>query len=366
MAAPSPHPNAHDTYLATRRFGSLDGVRFLCILAVLWHHGPRFDILPDPPQILTRGFLGVDFFFVLSGYLITTLLLREEARHGRFSLRAFYWRRVCRIVPVYFLVVSLAAILFIGVKGQGQYLDILPHYYLFLSNFLPQDIPLLEPTWSLAVEEQYYLLWPLLLLALPRRWIMPALVVAIAVNVVGAMGAFGPGIPAGPLLLSLPTATYAPILMGSLSALILHNPRGFDATQALLGHRLTPLAAFATLVAVIQLTPGDVTGLPNLLIHTVMCLCLVSVVLREVHVLRPILAFRPIARVGEISYGIYLYHLFALTAVSEAAQMLGLAPGMLFFLAYVLLSILVSEISFRTFEAYFLRLKNKRFTPTTA
>ena len=366
MASQPDQADPYQTYRSVRRFGALDGLRFICIFAVLWHHGPRFDILPDPPQILTRGFLGVDFFFVLSGYLITTLLLREEARNGRFSLRQFYWRRICRIVPVYFLVVSLAAFLFIGLKGERHYLEILPYYYLFLSNFLTHDIPLLEPTWSLAVEEQYYLLWPLLLLLLPRRWIVPALAVTVAINVLGAMGHLGRPIPVDPLLLTLPTATYAPILMGSFTAILLHDPRGFRAVYGLLGHRLTPLIAFAALIAAVQFTPGDVTGLPNLLIHSAMCLCIITLVLREDHLLRPVLSFRPVARVGEISYGIYLYHLFALTAVSEAAQAAGLQPGLLTFLAYVLVSILVSEVSFRTFEAYFLRLKSRRFTPRTA
>lgn len=354
---------SYRAYRDLRRFGSLDGLRFLCIFAVLWHHGPYLGTTSEPVQILARGFLGVDFFFVLSGYLITTLLLREEAREGQFSLRRFYWRRICRIVPIYFLVVSLAALLFIGLNGERQYLDILPYYYLFLSNFLTEDIPLLAPTWSLAVEEQYYLLWPLLLLVLPRRWIVPVLLAGIALNVAGAMGLLAVigirPVPLGHLVLALPTATYAPILMGSLTAILLHDPRGFAAAYRLLGHRFAPLAAFFGLACVIQFTPADVTGLPNLAIHAMMCLSLVSIVVREDHLLRPVLAFRPVARVGEISYGIYLYHLFALHAVTQIAKVAGLGPSFVF-LAYTLLSILVAEMSFRTVEAYFLKLKNRR------
>lgn len=183
---------AFAAYRATLRFSCLDGLRFFCILAVLWHHGPVHTAMADPAPILGRGFLGVDFFFVLSGFLITTLLLREEARTGYFSLRGFYWRRILRIVPVYFFVVTLCSVYYVLVRGETQYAGLVPFYYLFLSNFLVTDIPLLAPTWSLAVEEQYYLLWPLLLVALPRRWILPVLGGLIAVNVAGIVGAFAP------------------------------------------------------------------------------------------------------------------------------------------------------------------------------
>ncbi|MEE4135728.1 MAG: acyltransferase [Desulforhopalus sp.] len=180
-------PEYH-VYRSIRHFGSLNGLRFFCIFAVLWHHAPIWTSMQDAPVLLQRGFLGVDFFFVLSGFLITTLLLREEDQNGRFSLKGFYWRRCLRIVPVYFLVVTLLAVYFIGVKGQSEYLELLSFYYLFLSNLLIGDIPILAPTWSLSVEEQYYLVWPLLLLATPRRFILPVLAVLIMLNVVAVTG----------------------------------------------------------------------------------------------------------------------------------------------------------------------------------
>ncbi len=94
-------PPGFDDYRAARRFSNLDGLRFICIALVLWHHANPF---PDSPlNLFGRGFLGVDFFFVLSGFLITTLLLREADAHGRFSLRDFYLRRIIRIIPVYFV-----------------------------------------------------------------------------------------------------------------------------------------------------------------------------------------------------------------------------------------------------------------------
>ena len=88
--------NGHADYLARKYFVGLDGIRALAIIAVVWHHVWQPQItLP----ILKRGFVGVDLFFVLSGFLISTLLIREKAKYGRISLKNFWMRRILRLVP---------------------------------------------------------------------------------------------------------------------------------------------------------------------------------------------------------------------------------------------------------------------------
>lgn len=144
------HDSAYERYQAVRFFSSLDGLRFICIGMVLWHHSPARVALEDAGRFWGRGFTGVDFFFVLSGFLITTLLLREEEATGRISLSDFYRRRILRIVPVYFFVVTAICLYYIGWKGMDELRPLVPYYYLFLSNFLIDDIPLLSITWSLA------------------------------------------------------------------------------------------------------------------------------------------------------------------------------------------------------------------------
>lgn len=354
----------HRTYLATRHFGSLDGLRFIAISAVIWHHTPIWAGLTDVSVLFARGHTGVDLFFVLSGFLITTLLLREETARGAFSLRAFYWRRALRIIPIYFLVVSVAGFYAIVIKGRTEDLAILPYYYLFLSNFLKvEDIGFLAPTWSLSMEEQYYMLWPALLLLVPRRWILPVLVALILANVLSALGLFEwlglLPIDGRYLRFDVCCTTYAPILMGSLCALLLNSPAGYAALRPLTGFRAAPWLWFALLLVALAGFPGALEGIPNLVVHTLMCLLLVSLVIREDNAMAPLLRLRPIERIGQISYGIYLYHLFALAIVTKAFEVMGFTSWGWVLLLYYALAILIAEISFRTYEAWFLRLRRR-------
>lgn len=343
------------TYRTKRHFGSLDGLRFVCIGAVIWHHGPWIGDLETPNLLLTRGFLGVDFFFVISGFLITTLLLREQDAHGYFDLRHFYWRRLLRIVPIYFLVVAVNTLYAVFVQGQPEMLALLPYYLLFVSNFLTEHIPNLAVTWSLSVEEQYYLIWPLMLMLVPRRWIVPMLSGLITVNVLGHMGLLSwlgiPSMSFGPITLHLPP--YAPILMGSVVAILLHSPHGFVMLEPVLARRGTILIGSVLLAIALMYLPGTVIGWPAFLIHCAMCVVLMSVVMREDHVLRWALMNRAVARIGQISYGMYLYHLMFLTLGYKILDALGLysAPALFFF--YFALTVVAAEISFRTIEAWF-------------
>ncbi len=360
----SPAQIAHDRYRTTRHFGSLDGLRFICIAAVIWHHAPKWDGWRDISVFFLRGHVGVDFFFVLSGFLITTLLLREETATGRFNLRSFYWRRFLRIIPIYFLVVSIAAFHAIVIKGHTEQLAILPYYFLFLSNFLVgEDIGFLSITWSLAVEEQYYMLWPALLLLMPRRWVITVLILLIAVNVLAAMEVFRlvgvHPIDVAHLRLQISGATYAPILMGSLAAIMLHRPTGFAALHPLTAFRGAALIWFIALLVALAGFPGALEGMPNLVVHSLMTLMLVSLVIREDNTMAPMLKLAPIARVGQISYGIYLYHLFALAIVNKALEILGIANTSWVLMFYFALSIMIAEISFRTYEAWFMRFRQK-------
>lgn len=354
-------PGAHAAYLARGHFGLLDGLRFVSIAAVLFHHAPIRLALTDNSILAGRGFLGVDFFFVISGFLITTLLLRERDRTGRISLRGFYWRRALRILPLYFLVVTVVGAYFVFVKNEPGAAERWPYYYLFLANFLDGHISLLQPTWSLSVEEQYYVLWPALLVFLPLRALLPVLGVLILLNVVGIMGLTGLVAPEAHILrFALPSSTYAPILIGSALAIGLHARSSHERLAAVLGRVWSGPAFAALLVGLLLVLPGDLRGLPNLAIHLTMAALLGALVIREDGPLAPVLRAAPIARIGAISYGIYLLHLIGLDIAQRLVGVLGASPGgWLLHALYLGISFALAELSFRTFEKFFLDMRHK-------
>ena len=358
MASQEDTPSPYKAYINQKHFGHLDGLRFICISMVLWHHYSPIE--RSTAQLFSRGFLGVDFFFVLSGFLITTLLLRETRTYGQFSMKNFYIRRAVRIIPVYYFVVTVISLYYIVAQGQTEYLAGTPYYYLFLSNFLTEHTPLLEITWSLSVEEQYYLLWPLLLLILPGRIMVPTCLFLIALNVIIALDLFGiDPISGGVLLFKLPNATYAPIIMGSLAAVLLDKPRSFEGLYRFTHQRWAALVGFVFLVLVFQFGPSNVIGLQNFIIHRAMTFILIALIVREDNPLSPFLKNRIVKRVGAVSYGVYLYHLIALDVTHRGTGAVGVDNPWAIFTIYCLLSYVMAEISFRPLEAYFQRFRPK-------
>jgi len=172
-------------------FPNLDGLRFISFFLVfLYHTYMTFfnnikDSSPDTFDYIQRlfqhGNLGVNFFFVLSGFLITYLLIREKEYTGKIHVPNFYVRRILRIWPLFYLCVFIGFVVFPFVKkfmGQSPHEIANPVYYLaFANNFdfmhsWPQkpDATLLSVLWSVAVEEQFYLTWPLILSLVPFRF----------------------------------------------------------------------------------------------------------------------------------------------------------------------------------------------------
>lgn len=145
----------HDEYLETRRFPALDGVRAVAaLLVVIFHYG-------GPSWVQANGWIGVHLFFVLSGYLITTLALREEASNGRVSLAEFYIRRAFRILPVNYVVMGVVVV-FAYFRGMGLrqsgIVATLPWNVVFLGEY--HFMALYGHSWTLGVEQKFYLVWP--------------------------------------------------------------------------------------------------------------------------------------------------------------------------------------------------------------
>ncbi len=346
-------------FQATRTFGSLDGLRALSIAAVVWHHtGAK-----PSPGLAAHGFLGVDLFFVISGFLITTLLLRERQHSGSISLGNFWIRRSLRIFPPYFaLLLAMAVALgfvFPNARMRDPFFDELPYLATYTSNWV-EMATLFGITWSLATEEQFYLAWPLVERFL-ARWIAPLLALALAFNQALNFGLLDAWLEnsIGVSRSDLPVlqATFTPILLGVVLAHALASAEAHTRIAAALGSRAAAPLAFVLVVA-LAAWPANLAGLPRLSIHLAMTALVAACVLREDNGLARILELRPIARVGAVSYGVYLYHLIAMHG---AAKLWGSVPPphVARFAATLGLSVVIAELSYRCFEARFLRLKTR-------
>jgi len=342
----------HDQYLAQRYFGSLDGLRCLSILPVIWHHAT-----PRPlPGIWGKGPAGVDLFFCISGFLITTLLVREQARTGTIALGAFYFRRGLRILPLYYALLLAYALLALFMSPaqpqRAHFFRTLPLYGSFTANWFA-DFGVAYPipfsfAWSLCIEQQFYAFWP----ALVRRLRAQRALLAMALLLLVDYWAEHSGIAGyqGRIV----TSFAAPIGLGALVALALDQPFAYSACLRLLGRAWSaPLALFA--VFALLLWPGA----PLLAFQVSLALLVASCVVVERHGLSWLLRARAVSYVGAISYGLYLLNPTAIGIIRRAFPAHASASGFVFF-ASLPLSLAFAALSHRYLEAPFLRLRESR------
>jgi peptidoglycan/LPS O-acetylase OafA/YrhL len=343
---------AHRNYLATRYFTSLDGLRCLAILPVIWHHAT-----PRPlPGLLGKGPAGVDLFFCISGFLITTLLLREKAARGSIALAAFYARRALRILPLYFAVLlgyaALASCLPEAAPQRAHFFRTLPYYATFTANWFANfgvSYPILFSfAWSLCVEEQFYAFWPWLVRALPRSGALLVMLALLLVDSAAERGLFRHAL--SPQALRIVTSFAAPIGLGALLALALDYRRIFDALFNALGQ---PSSAPLALLAVIALLAWQ--GAPLIVFQLSLTALVGACVVREKHGLRALLEARAACYVGRVSYGLYLLNLTAIGVIRRAFPDHAASASFVFWLSLPL-ALALAALSHRYLEAPLLRL----------
>jgi peptidoglycan/LPS O-acetylase OafA/YrhL len=296
------------------RIEALDGIRGVAVALVLAYHcfygWPR------------GGFIGVDLFFVLSGFLITRLLVAERKRLGRISLPDFYWRRLRRLAPPLILAIVLSAAIkwMVPAYQRGVPLPLAAAATLmYVGNVLHiHGLGILGHTWSLSIEEQFYLVWPAalgLLLRWQRRSTAYGIVLALAaLSFILAATTSASNFEAR-YDATLPRV--GEILIGVLLALGLRS-------DTALAERLRPLVSF--MLAALAFATISIAGLvlprsPVMFQGPLLVTCLAAAVLIghcAVHSspLTRVLSSAPIAYVGRVSYGLYLYH-FPLTVLFD-------------------------------------------------
>lgn len=368
----------------------LDGLRAVAVLSVMGVHvitiGSGADLAGKSaglPPLTSGGMFGVDMFFVLSGFLITSILLHEHSKFGQIDFRAFYIRRILRLSPAMLMLLSACAVYLLlngGTSGGFDWFSIL-FSALYISNFAlifwGLRLGMLTQTWSLSVEEQFYSVWPLAvskLVRLPRRNALRIVAAAAVASWLLRVLLFTTFMkyPAWPLFGSavhLILAHCDGLLCGALVAMAA-NWGWLPAARG--DRRVEGVSWFCalSLLGVLFFGPGMHKGIADAgdifffyyAFVAVATATLIATFLIDPHLtLCKLLRWAPMVWIGKISYGLYLYHMpiFVLTPASA----LGPNTALIVALAG---SIATAAASYFLIERRFLDLRRTLGVPRTA
>jgi len=352
----------------------LDALRFFAFLGVfIFHAAPRtmnfYNAAGYPHwlsslliSIFGAGAYGVDLFFALSAYLITSLLLRERAATSALDLRGFYMRRILRIWPLYLAFVAFAAIFAVLVPGQHLPMKYVVGYSLLAGNWiyafygLPASFA--TPLWTVSIEEQFYLAWPL---ALRKASVRTMAAIAAGLLVIANAWRVWLAVTAAPVeRIEYNTFTRLdPIALGILLALFGHKLPSFTRLQRvalLCGGIATWIAVFAFTVTGQATT---VTTWRMALGHPFTALASAAVLLSVLGSQHRFLRNPALLYLGKISYGLYVLHEFAhfcAMRLAPASTPIGVVGQSVLGLS---LTIVLAAASYRWLESPFLRLKER-------
>ena len=367
-------------------FPNLNGLRFIAALMVLIHHLEQHKSDFGVANIYSRGViqlfgnLGVVLFFVLSGFLITYLLLEEERATGTIGIRNFYVRRILRIWPLYFLIVLLGLLILPHIpffdiptydnnKVQERWLTMLLFYIFFLPNLVSPllgIVPYAAHTWSIGTEEQFYLTWPVILKSV-KKYRLALMFVIIGGYLLVARGLYSSRTDLLPfkdgLLAFWPTFNIDCMAIGGFFAMLLH------AKHPLLKWFQNRYVFYGTLALVIILFQQGayfpvvmVNGLKfEYFFKEFYSLWFGILILNFAS--NPNIGFnlevQPFKYLGKISYGLYMYQPVAIAIAFQVARLVPAGFNLMFYLLGTGLTVAFSALSYKYFEAYFLRFKHR-------
>jgi peptidoglycan/LPS O-acetylase OafA/YrhL len=373
VAAPPSKPSGQSFYRP-----ELDALRFAAFLGVFLYHAMPHDtsayeragpFAPWVAGIFRSGAFGVDLFFALSAYLITTLLLREKELRGSLDVKSFYLRRILRIWPLYFGFVAFAISLhWLGFRTQSLTAPYIAGYAALAGNWvyaaygLPHSVAV--PLWSVSIEEQFYLLWPLAVRRCSRRmmaWTACALLIVGSCCTAALLLLTNRNLP-GYALEYNTFARLDPIALGILLAL-------------LFAYRISSLspiqrAGLFSLGAAIWIivsrycefkvrSPANV--LDNMVGRPAIALATIAILVATLGA-RGFLINRATLYLGKISYGLYVIHAFGLLVAMKLLGRYRIPLGSaVVAVAGLLFTMVLAALSYRWLETPFLSLK-ERFT----
>lgn len=341
----------------------LNTLRAIAALIVVWSHIEFIKGSYDLPQIdfwiFPNAHFSVTLFFVLSGFLITYLLLKEKDKYGTISFKKFYIRRILRIWPLYYLIIFLSLLLFnteIPKRTLLLCLSIFPNIPPALKSGWPNS----PQIWSIGVEEQFYLFWPLIVYFVPKKHFVKTVLVFIVIY------------------------TALPFMINYVNLNTIHNEKLFSFTQKFFYHTKFNCMAFGGLLGYLLFENKKILKIYNNILFSLLAVFIAffvwfanisfysfteevyafffGIMILAVVINRKIKLDNTITNfLGKISYGIYMYHwiiILLLIKLLDIYKNISYYNLILYILSFGI-TILVSWISFNTFEKFFLNLKKK-------
>lgn len=337
---------------------NLDGLRAISILLVLLHHVPKTSA-SFLQTLQENGRFGVSLFFVISGFLIYSLFLREERKTGEVSLKNFYIRRSLRLFPLYYLILGIESFLVLGLNvyssdSRQLFLDKLPSYLFYYSN-----IPLTATegpffiAWSLAAEEQFYLIFGILFVFCSRSINISLLLILLLIKPLLLI--WYPDLDRSENLAFRIFLSYQePIFIGVLLAYVLDYPITHKWFRWLFGNTISVSLIWIIFFLFIAFFPIDSrVSLQAQLLYFLQTLLVGSCAL---HRSLPLIGGSLMSHIGKISYGMYLMHMIVFNVIKRFTH----TTFTVLFIG-VPCVIGLATLSYRYFEGPFLSLK-KRFS----
>jgi len=357
----------------TNRIPELDGLRGIAIAAVIFFHiGPLLQILHPIIEITFWGWSGVDLFFVLSGFLIGGILIEHRESETYFS--AFYARRFFRIVPLYFALVLIYALAWLDPPARGTiahyFCSPMPWYtyFTFTNNFWISSHNemgvYLAPTWSLAIEEQFYLMLPLVVKFLRPRFLLPVICgLASAVFIARvSCGYFGWALQNSTYV--LPWFREDALLIGVICAML----HGSGKARRFLAANRWMLYCLLMVFAALLFKTGVKLGSPRtpLMMYGLTIVALFYGTLLLLTLTAPpymrVLRFRPLMELGKVSYFVYLTHIIVIWSLKNVLDATG-PHSPLAALAYYCMALgglfFVAQLSWRFFESHMIKFGHR-------
>jgi peptidoglycan/LPS O-acetylase OafA/YrhL len=362
-------------------FENLDGLRFLCFLSVFLFHSFHTESAEIQAnwfyQFLTRevfanGNLGVNFFFVLSGFLITYLLIQEKKLNGQIHLKKFWIRRILRIWPLYYFSVFFGFVIFAWLKqffGETPNETADPLYYVtFISNFdllrkgLP-DASILGVLWSVAIEEQFYLLWPIILFMFPikRYWIPFTILIVSSLTFRALNDTY--------MLHEFHTLScIGDMTIGAFGAWAMSE---FKVAKDKISNLKKPIIALIYISFLLIYFFRDEVLFANYGIRiferAIIASIMLLIILEQNYAKNSFFkmsSFKTISKLGVITYGLYCLHFIGILAVTKVLGKY--YPSTELWQVIIVettlaltITIIISKLSYKYFEQPFLRLKNR-------